>query len=255
MVIRKRSHTRLLLIGSMLAILFSPSDTQLFSSPPKRPSASSTRASSGKSLSPAATQACRDQLAKIPELLADPDPNARTASMEAILSTNDTTMIQIAMRLAFQSDDVNLRSLAMRSYIAGLKGLTFDILLPPQIQAQFDAIQYDPDLLADFYKKHLYVRYLASHSNQVHLLFSKYTFESNAGSVSEVTVPGSVRAFTITGDRIATSVDMFFFGFTTSCSIEFRPDNDMLFAGTLKCNDTGNAHAIFPKLSITSPIF
>ncbi len=54
-------------------------------------------------------------MARVSEVLSDPDPNARAAGLEAILDSGDATRIQMALRLAFQSDDSNLRALALRA--------------------------------------------------------------------------------------------------------------------------------------------
>jgi hypothetical protein len=197
-------------------------------------------------LSQAAGQARHDQLAKIPELLADPDPNARAANMEAILKTNDATMIQMALRLAFQSDDPNLRSLAMRAYIANLKELSFDIALPDQIAHQYEAVQDDPQKSAEFLRTYPYVGAIAQLGFKVHLKFLRYNSSEPTGDVQ--TTSGPPVPFTISGDRLSARIPLI-----VGCYIDFRPSNNMTLLGTMNCEQNGAQR--FPRLAITAPIF
>lgn len=198
-------------------------------------------------LSTAAAQARRDQLARIPELLADPDPNARVANMEAILNTNDATMIQLALRLAFQSDDANLRSLAMRAYIANLKELTFDILLPDEVARQYEAVQNDPRKVAEFYKAYPYVQSLANSGFKAQLTFPGYSRSESTGDIQGGT-PGRA-PFTISGDRLSAKVGLPWGG----CYLDFKPSNEMTLRGTMACS--ANGYIQYPKLGISAPIF
>jgi hypothetical protein len=199
-----------------------------------------------KLLFQAAGQARRDQLARIPELLADPDPNARTANMEAILKTNDATMIQMALRLAFQSDDANLRSLAMRAYIANLKELTFDIVLPAQVEQQYEAVQDAPQKSAEFLKTYPYVGALVQLGFKVHLKFLRYNSSEPTGDVQ--TTSGAPVPFTISGDRLSARVPV-----SGWCYIDFRPSNNMTLLGTMNCEQNGVFR--FPRLGLSAPIF
>jgi hypothetical protein len=198
--------------------------------------------------SAAAAQARRDQLAKIPELLADPDPNARLANLESIMATNDATMIPLALRLAFQSDDANLRALAMRAYIANLKEVTFDMLLPAQVVRLYEAAQNDPHRTDELFQTYSYLRYLAGAGFKVHLVFTRY---NSAEPTGEVRLNGANAApFTISGDRLSAKADM---PNVKSCYLDFRPSNDMTLRGTMVCEPEGNTR--FPKLGISAPLF
>jgi hypothetical protein len=201
-------------------------------------------------LSTAAAQARRDQLAKIPELLADPDPNARTANMEAILNTNDATMIQMALRLAFQSDDANLRSLAMRAYIANLKELTFDILLPDSVERQYEAVQSDPHKTDELFKTFPYMGAIANVGFKVRLTFTRYNSSESTGEVQGYGAPVS---FMISGDRLSARVNEAWGGFASFCSFDFRPSNNMTLLGTMNCEPFNGARV--PRLAISAPIF
>jgi hypothetical protein len=196
-------------------------------------------------LSAAAAQARRDQLAKLPELLADPDPNARIANMEAILDTNDATMIQLVLRLAFQSDDANLRSLAFRAYIARLKEVTLDIHLPAKVEREYEAIQDDPHKTAELIEKYSYMSPVASSGFKLHLTFTRYNSTESTG---ELKAPNNLLdPFTISGDRLSVTIG---WGQGMSCYLDFRPSNDMTLRGSMACNDRN-----FPKMGISSPIF
>jgi len=199
-------------------------------------------------ISTAAAQARRDQLAKIPELLADPDPNMRIANMEAILATNDSTMIQVALRLAFQSDDVNLRSLAMRAYIASAKELTFDILVPDNIKSQYDAVQFDSRSKDQFFSTYRYMQKLEQLGFRDHLVFQRYSRTDSTGTLVDARRQNDPAVFTISGDRLSVRVME---GWAGYCTVDFRPSNNML-QGTMLCEEYAGS---FPKLIITSPLF
>lgn len=200
-------------------------------------------------LSGSAAQARRDQLAKIPELLADPDPNARVANMEGILNTNDATMIQTALRLAFRSDDANLRSLALRAYIANMKELTFDVLVPAQVERQYEAVQDDPSKRDAFFKSYNYIRYLESAGFKAKLVFIRYNSTDSTGAVRDSTRDMDSNVFTISGDRLTTKVRT---RFSLACYFDIRPSNDMTLHGTMACEDNNGP---FPRLGISAPIF
>jgi hypothetical protein len=230
---------RLLVVNALLIL------TPLFAG---GQSARPQAAPAAKPLSTAAAQARRDQLAKIPELLADPDPNARLANLEAIMASNDATMIPLALRLAFQSDDANLRSLAMRAYIANLKEVTFDILLPAQVASQWEAVLNDPHKIDELVRAYGYMGRLATIGFRVHLTFTRY---NSAEPTGEVQVSGGQAApFTISSDRLSVKAEVRGVG---QCYLDFRPSNDMTLRGTMTCEPYGSIH--YPKLGISAPIF
>jgi hypothetical protein len=238
------SRQRLLLVGTLLLLspFFASSQT---SSRQAAPAVAPTRP-----LSTAAAQARRDQLAKIPELLADPDPNQRLANMEAILDTNDSIMIQLALRAAFQSDDVNLRSLAMRAYIASAKELTFDLLVPGTVKSQFDAVQFDPRGKSEFFNTYSYMSLLENVGFKDHLVFQRYSRTDSTGTLFDASHMNDPNVFNVSGDRLTVRVRENWNGI---CYLDFRPMNDMTLQGTMSCEPGGGRP--FPKLMITSPIF
>jgi hypothetical protein len=237
---------RLILVSALLLVapLFADSQSA------RRPAATTTSATpSGTALSAATAQARRDQLAKIPELLADPDPNARIASMEAILDTNDATMIQLALRLAFQSDDANLRSLAMRAYIASAKELTFDILVPDTVKSQYDAVQFDSRSKDEFFRSYSYMQKLEQLGFRDHLVFQRYSRTESTGTLVDAKMESDPAVFAISGDRLSVRVHE---GWNGYCYIDFRPSNNMTLQGTMSCEEHNGS---FPKFVITSQLF
>jgi hypothetical protein len=135
-------------------------------------------------------QARRDQLAKIPELIGDPDPNARMANLETILNTHDSIMVQTALRLAFRSDDANLRALAMRAYIETVKEVTFEIAPPSQWTQQYEAIRDDQRSKDQFFNTHPGMRSAEHASFRFHLSFNAYNRLQSSGE-AEVSGNGS----------------------------------------------------------------
>jgi len=241
------SHTlrchRLLLLSALVLVtpFLAGSQTTRHAAGPSAPAAST--------VSTEAAQARRDQLAKIPELLADPDPNARIANMEGILATNDSTMIQVALRLAFQSDDVNLRSLAMRAYIASVKELTFDIAVPDAVKSQYDAVQFDPRSKDEFFRSYSYMQKLEQLGFRDHLVFQRYSRTESTGTLVDARMNSDPAVFSISGDRLSVRVHEGWNGF---CYIDFRPSNNMTLQGTMSCEEHSGS---FPKFIITSQLF
>ena len=102
---------------------------------------------------PISSESRQAEFAKVQELFADPDPNMRLANMEQIVNSGDATKFDLALSLAFHSDDQSMRALGMRAYIASLHGLTFDMQLPPQTQRQYDEAQGDTEKMAALTKQ------------------------------------------------------------------------------------------------------
>jgi hypothetical protein len=243
---RTVARHRLLVVSAVLLLLplFAVSQGYHLPARTAAPTAPPTTA-----ISSAAAQARRDQLAKIPELLADPDPNARMANMETILATNDATMIQAALRLAFRSDDASLRSLAFRAYIANLKGVTFDILISDKVKSLYEAAQDDPRRQNEFYSIYSYIRKLEQLGFRDHLVFQRYNSTESTGTLVDARRENDPAEFAISGDRLSARVREAWGGY---CNIEFRPSNDMTLQGTMSCEEYNGP---FPKFTITAPLF
>jgi hypothetical protein len=193
-----------------------------------------------------------EDLAKIKEALADPDPLRRLAMLESTINSGDELRIQVALRLAFQSDDSDLRALALRGYIANRKAILFDIQLPPPLQKAYQDALADPDKTTAFFNTHPYARVLSQIGFRVQYAFSKFTAANSTGLIADSTrgVNAETAQFSISGDRLAASVETVALG---SCRVDFRPIASV-FKGALACNFSyGGGPA--PKLDVSAPVF
>ena len=190
----------------------------------------------------------RDELAKVQELLGDPDPLMRLSNMEAIVNSGDGLRIQIALRTALSGDDPALRGLATRAYIATTQQVDFDIKLPPAIQKQYDAAEGDQSKLAPILRN-VEVREASAAGFHFRLVFKDYTISQSSGTVA---AEGADAKFTVSGERFFTHIPTRFGGLGTICDVEFRPSRDLLLDGTLWCASFGTAS---PKLIISAAMF
>ena len=180
----------------------------------------------------------REDLAKVQEMLADPDPLMRLANMEALVGSGDALKIRIAIRTAFASNDADLRGLAMRAYLATQRDITFDVSLPPAIQKQYDSAT--PSTMQDLTRQYPFLPSLSNAAFRVHLKLIDYTLGQDSGKVE---AQGDA-PFTITGDKFSTQVPVPYSGV---CYIDFWPSRKLTLDGTLACG------GVWPKLAITAP--
>jgi hypothetical protein len=214
-------------IGALIALLF----FSLISATPVQTILAQT--------APLSPEARRDEISKVQEMLADPDPLMRLTNMEAIVKSGDSLKLQVALRTALTSDDRELRSLALRAYIASRKEIIFEVVLPPEVEAAYNASQSDPRARQAFNQRYPYYAYLIGAASRFQLGFPDYTFAQDRGIVSSAGRNGS---FTITGDRLNTMLWLHNWG---QCYIDFAPTRTQAFEGTLACER-------WPKLSITA---
>jgi len=198
---------------------------------------SSAHAQSG----PSSPEARRDEIAKVAEMMADPDPLMRLTNMEAIVKSGDTLKLQVALRIALTGEDRELRGLALRAYLVSRKEITFEVMLPSNIQAQFDASRSDPAAEHVFSARNPYVNYLAASASRFQLSFPDYAFEQDRGTAHCDVNTGQ---FAIIGDRLAVKLPLNNWG---ECYVDFSPKGQM-FSGTVACGS-------WPKLAITAPSF
>ncbi len=183
----------------------------------------------------------RDDIAKVQEMLADPDPLMRLTNMELIVKSGDSLKLQIALPIAFTGDDKDLRGLALRAYLASRKEITFEIALPSNIQAQLDASRSDPIAERAFDAKYRFVAYITQNASRFQLIFPDYAFPQDRGTTHS---DGLDSSFTITGDRLTVRVPLHNWG---ACYVDFSPKGK-IFSGTLACGG-------WPQLAITAPSF
>jgi hypothetical protein len=173
-------------------------------------------------------------------MLADPDPLMRLTNMESIVKSEDSLKLQAALRTAFAGDDKELRGLALRAYLATRKEITFEVMLPPEVQAAYDTSRSDPSAERAFKQKYPFHTYLTGSANRFQLGFPDYAFAQDRGTAYSERRNGS---FTITGERLTTMLPLHNWG---QCYVDFAPTRRQAFEGTLACGP-------WPKLAITAP--
>ena len=144
----------------------------------------------------------RDELARVAEALADPDPLQRVANMEAIVRRGDAVQTQFAIKTAFASDDRDLRGLAMRALLATLRQVDFEVALPGDIQRDYDQVRDDPVRARQFVRDHRYMAAFARIGGLLPLTLTCYVFPEATGNIEAVR--RGADTFTISGDRLST---------------------------------------------------
>ncbi len=188
----------------------------------------------------ASPEARRDEIAKVQEMLADPDPLMRQANMEAIVKSGDSLKLQTALRTAFSSDDRELSGLAMRGYLATRKAITFEVAMPQDVVAAQEAAGTDPKAMRAFSQRYPFYAFVTRAASRFELDFPDYAFGQDRGTAYFTRQSG---AFTVVGDRVMTNLPLHNWG---QCYVDFAPTRRQTFEGTLAC---GN----WPKLRITAP--
>lgn len=183
----------------------------------------------------------REQLAKVQEQLADPDPLMRLAYMEEVVASGDALRMQIAMRTAFASDDPDLRAIALRAYLASHRDFTFDVNLPVQLQKVVDGIT--PGTQQEVERQYPFLRTLKDYAFKVHIIITEYRLGENSGKMG---VNAGVDNFTITGDTLSISLIIRNIG---TCYIEFSPTRKQMLEGKIACG------GVWPKFDISTRAF
>ena len=83
----------------------------------------------------------REALAKVIEGVTDPDPLVRLANLEDVIKRGNATEMQLAIKAAMASSDPDLRSVALRGYMAGVRELYLESKPAPDTAARLA----DPD--------------------------------------------------------------------------------------------------------------
>jgi hypothetical protein len=194
-----------------------------------------------------------DQLARVQEMLTDPDPLMRQANLEAIVKTGDQAQIRIALKIAFASDDKELRALAMRAYLAAAKQIVFEIKLPAQLQKAYDNVKYNPEELAALTGKPGYgfIASLQAWHMMYDISIESFDMNANQGRFAQTTNKERRGTFTVVGDMVQGQGEYSVGEYTRQCQVSFRPTREMTLSGTLACDFGSNA----PPQTITAPLF
>jgi len=83
----------------------------------------------------------REALAKVIEGVTDPDPLLRLAHLEDVIKRGNATEMQLAIKAAMASSDPDLRSVALRGYMVGVRELYLESKPAPDTAARLA----DPD--------------------------------------------------------------------------------------------------------------
>ena len=202
----------------------------------------------------ASVQERHEQLAKLKEALADPDPLSRLASMEAAVASADATEINLAVRIALASDDPQMRGLAMRVWVGSLKQLTVDVILPADIQKDVDK---DAFQLGKKDEKTSQPRWLAlwsGRSLEVSFVFSDTDVAKGSGSLMTLPTCCGIRPveFAISGTQLFVTAPVLFPSVNpVDCHFRMEPATNLTVTGNVSCNFEGAS----PKLPITGPMF
>ena len=195
-----------------------------------------------------------DELAKLKEALADPDPLSRLASMEAAVASGDATAINLAIRIAFASDDPQMRGLAMRVWVASLKHLTVDVVLPDEVRKEVDKALYQSDKKGGETEQPRWLQVWTGRSLEVSFIFSDGDVAKGSGSV--ITTPiccnNKPVEFTISGSQLVMSLPVTFpGGIVPECHFRIEPASNLTLTGSVACQFNFPS----PKLPIAGPMF
>ena len=215
--------------------------------------ATSAQAQEARNANATSMQQRHDELAKLKEKLADPDPLVRVASMEAMVASGDATEMNVAIRAALASNDPSLRNLAMRSWVAGLKRLTVDIVLPGDLQKRAEQAELDPKQASALFTTNKWLGAWAAFGFQASFAFVDIDVSKNTGKV--YSIPGQderyATDFTISGTQLFITTALSFPAINAvPCSFRLSPAADVTLSGTVSC-DFGYPS---PRLAVTGPM-
>lgn len=196
----------------------------------------------------------REELAKVQELINDPDPLMRLANFEALAEEGDAAKVQIAIQTALTGGDAMLRAAAMKAYLAGGRQIAAKFSLDPVIQQKLDKAMPEGEQAVHATTK--------NYSGLGH--FISITALSMSFQVLEFDSKSSKGRFTtnwsndgdkgaslqISGDRIVGSFGIRSTVNAGACPFEMRPTRDLMLVGSFTCSGTG-----FGVVKIVAPMF
>lgn len=173
------------------------------------------------------------------EAINDPDPLTRLANMEAIVDEGDALKVQIAIRTAMTSDDRDLRSLAMKAFIARLSEVTFAMSVDPKEVSDLQRAATEQARREILDRRNYYLRHLDTAKYAQKFVFRNFDLKTGKGEVARDEYRGTNqwRNFAIIGDRLAFTSETCIGGYTgCKCQIEVRPVKDLKLIGTARCD-------------------
>jgi hypothetical protein len=197
---------------------------------------------------PAQTSAQRSaELRRVIDKITDPDPFQRVANLEEIVRGGDAVSIQIALKTAFASKDPELRTVALRSYLATVTNLQFDIRDPaegsePSKPGAAQKPASKPDQQIEKLRTVLSRKFLLQ-IQEVDLKTGKFTVYPMNGQVrprDDTRAEGQV-----VGTRVRTVLNVYGAG---QCAIEVSPTSELMLEGTASCRG-------YPDARISTEMF
>ncbi len=183
----------------------------------------------------------RDELASVEERINDPDPLMRLTNFEEIADSDDPLVVELAIRHAMAIDDEQLRSLAMRHYVATLDTVSFEWLLPPELDAEMKSA--DGDRKKEDAVRKSWSRFLSEYEGVAGLLtigfdeldplktsFKAYTLMRQRGPSEDYSGAGR-----FVGSKMIFRSPSRFANNTYQCTYEIRPTDSLELAGIMRC--------------------
>ena len=189
----------------------------------------------------------RDSLAKVDEMLNDPDPVQRLVNMETIVREGDSLKVQRAIRIAVTSDDSALRGLAMKAFIARTGEITFALSGDPQDMRDLREANSERERREITRRHGGYLNALGRSRFSATFYFSDVNLAAGKGEVATQRNARNTVGFTIVGDRLRFSGRLG--AVPSSCDVEIRPTKDLKLLGSAACR-----HSRWPNIGLSAPI-
>jgi len=191
----------------------------------------------------------RDDLARVRELVNDPDPLQRIPNFEEIIAEGDTVKLQIAIRAALTSNDAMLRGLAFRAYMGGVRRFLADLALEASIQQRLDraAAQGAQQLAVQRQQLAHVAELVDGTAMRADIEVREFDLRSGRGKLQFNWPYQQPVEFQINGDRLITQLAIANVG---NCPLEMRPTSELQLEGYFVCQGTG-----FGRVHISAPMF
>ncbi|WP_395517828.1 HEAT repeat domain-containing protein [Pseudorhizobium flavum] len=176
------------------------------------------------------------ELQAVIDAINDPDPLMRLAQLEAILKKGDATEVQLAIRTAFQLDDPNVRSLALRAHFASFRTFLITAELPEKIQKEME------DENSGWYDNYLY-KYLRSMGYQFKMQSEypstdelEFQIKALNGNFQDSDQKKYTGTGNIRGGMLTVVSNVYKSGSPQRCSFEFTEYHGFTMAGMASCD-------------------
>jgi hypothetical protein len=157
----------------------------------------------------------------------------------------------VALRIALASDDPSLRNLGMRTWVASVKRLTFDIVLPADVQKIVDQSETDPKPADSPLLNAEWLKTWMRRGFQQTFEFSDVDLLKNTGQIAPIPHHRSDKPedFTLSGAQLTFSVEI---DDNLRCGFRVAPASDLMLRGSASCLIN---QAVSPRLVVTAPMF